>query len=196
MRQQLIDYTWEDGYQPFDKDYALKLYEVLIDEGYDAVEGMSEEELIDLFGIGWWKHDEEKAEELMVKSGCERDSEGFWTYNGERLAFEIICPSGFEAQSERLSYACASQWYEFGFDATVQASEASLYNTADDMGTYTVGSYWPACGVMRESVFSAARLAFQILYAFRLCDQRLSRTFPQREAGRDSGQDGATRAQR
>lgn len=150
MRQQLIDYTWEDGYQPFDKDYALKLYEVLIDEGYDAVEGMSEEELIDLFGIGWWKHDEEKAEELMVKSGCERDSEGFWTYNGERLAFEIICPSGFEAQSERLSYACASQWYEFGFDATVQASEASLYNTADDMGTYTVGSYWPACGVMRD----------------------------------------------
>ena len=45
MRQQLIDYTWEDGYQPLDKDYALKLYEVLIDEGYDAVEGMSEEEL-------------------------------------------------------------------------------------------------------------------------------------------------------
>lgn len=85
MRQQLIDYTWEDGYQPFNKDYALNLYEVLIDEGYDAVEGMSEEELIDLFGIGWWKHDEEKAEELMTKSGCERDDEGFWTYNGEAV---------------------------------------------------------------------------------------------------------------
>lgn len=150
MRQQLVDYTWEDGYQPFNKDYALELYEVLIDEGYDAVEGMTEEELIDLFGIGWWKHDEEKAEELLIKSGCERDAEGFWSYNGERLSFEIISPSGFEAQSERLSYACASQWYDFGFDATVHAAEASLFNSADDMGTYTVGSYWPACGVMKD----------------------------------------------
>ena len=35
MRQQLIDYTWEDGYQPFYKDYALKLQETLVSEGYD-----------------------------------------------------------------------------------------------------------------------------------------------------------------
>ncbi len=150
MRQTLVDYTWEDGYKPFDKDYALKLYDVLINEGYDAVEGMTEDELVELFGIGWWKHDAEKAEALMVAAGCSRDAEGFWTYNGERLSFEIICPSGFEAQSERLAYACASQWYAFGIDSTVQASEGSLFNTADDMGTYTVGSYWPSCGVMQD----------------------------------------------
>ena len=33
MREELINYTWEDGYQPFDKDYALKLYDVRIEEG-------------------------------------------------------------------------------------------------------------------------------------------------------------------
>ena len=150
MRQQLIDYTWEDGYQPFDKDYALKLQETLVSEGYDIVADMTEEELVDLFGIGWWKYDTAKAEELMIEAGCERDAEGFWCYNGERISFEIICPSGFETQSERLSYACQSQWYEFGFDVTVQASEASFYNSADDTGDYTVGSYWPSCGVMKD----------------------------------------------
>lgn len=137
MRQQLIDYTWEDGYQPFDKDYALKLQETLVSEGYDIVADMTEEELVDLFGIGWWKYDTAKAEELMIEAGCERDAEGFWCYNGERISFEIICPSGFETQSERLSYACQSQWYEFGFDVTVQASEASFYNSADDTGDYS-----------------------------------------------------------
>ena len=92
MRQQLIDYTWEDGYQPFDKDYALKLQETLLSEGYDIVADMTEEELVDLFGIGWWKYDTAKAEELMIEAGCERDSEGFWCYNGERITFEIVAP--------------------------------------------------------------------------------------------------------
>ncbi|MGN0802845.1 MAG: ABC transporter substrate-binding protein [Candidatus Faecivicinus sp.] len=150
MRQQLIDYTWEDGYQPFDKDYALKLYDVLIAEGYDTVEGMTEDELVELFGIGWWKHDTEKAEELLTGAGCERDAEGFWSYNGERITFEIICPSGYETQSERLAYAVQSQWYEFGFDVTVQASESSFFNSSDDTGSYTCGSYWPSCGVMTD----------------------------------------------
>lgn len=150
MRQQLIDYTWEDGYQPFDKDYAVKLYEVLISEGYDAVEGMTEDELIDLFGVGWWKYDTEKAEELLTGAGCERDAEGFWTYNGERITFEIVSPAGFETQSERLAYAVQSQWREFGFDVTVQASEASYFHNCGAPGNYTCGSFWPSCGVVKD----------------------------------------------
>ena len=150
MRQQLIDYTWEDGYQPFDKDYALKLQETLLSEGYDIVADMTEEELVDLFGIGWWKYDTAKAEELMLEAGCERDSEGFWCYNGERITFEIVAPSGFETQSERLAYACQSQWYEFGFDVTVQASEASYFHNCASPGNYTAGAWWPSCGVMQD----------------------------------------------
>ena len=156
MRQELIDYTWEDGYQPFDPDYAVKLYDVLISEGYDSIEGMTEEELVDLFGIGWWKYDTEKAEELMLASGCERDADGYWSYNGERISFEIICPSGYETQSERLAYAVQTQWAAFGFDCTVQAAESSLFWSADTMGEYTVGSYWPACGVLKD-IYSKTR---------------------------------------
>ena len=31
LRDWLVNYTWEDGYQPFDKDYALKMAEILKD---------------------------------------------------------------------------------------------------------------------------------------------------------------------
>lgn len=150
MREELIAYTWDDGYQPFDKDFALELQQALIDEGIDAVAYMSEEELIDLFGIGWWKHDAAKAEELLTGAGLSRDSDGFWTYEGARVSFEIISPSGFETQSERLAYACQSQWYEFGFDVTVQASESGYFNSVSGLGDYTCGSFWPSCGVTQD----------------------------------------------
>lgn len=76
MRQQLIDYTWEDGYQPFDPDFAINMQAALLDNGNDVVADMTEDELVDLFGIGWWKHDAEKAEELLTASGLSRDEEG------------------------------------------------------------------------------------------------------------------------
>ncbi len=150
MRDELIAYTWDDGYQPFDKDYALELQQALLDEGIDTVKDMTEDELIDLFGIGWWKHDAAKAEELLTGAGLSRDADGFWTYEGERVSFEIIAPSGFETQSERLAYACQSQWYQFGFDVTVQASEAGFFHSVNGLGEYTSGSWWPSCGVMRD----------------------------------------------
>lgn len=150
MRQTLIEYTWEDGYQPFDLDFALKMQEALLEEGNDIVVDMTEDELVDLFGIGWWKHDEEKAEELLTNAGLSRDDAGYWCFEGERVTFEIMSPSGFETQSERLAYACASQWEEFGFDVTVQASESGTFNTVQSTGEYTVGSFWPNGGVLTD----------------------------------------------
>lgn len=150
MRDWLINYTWEDGYQPFDKDFALNLYNVLSEEGIAAVEGMTEDELVDLFGIGWWKHDPEKAEELLTANGLTRGEDGIWMYNGEKLSFEILAPSGYEVQSERLAYAVADQWRNFGFDVTVQACESSTFWTNWPTGNYTAGSYWPSCGVLDD----------------------------------------------
>lgn len=149
LRDWLIGYTWEDGYQPFDKDYALKMAEILKEEG---IEGLpeTEDELVELFGIGWWKHDPAKAEELLTKSGLTKNDQGLWTYNGEVLSFEIVAPADFEMQSNRLAYACADQWRAFGFDVTVQAADSSVFNTLGNMGEFTAGAYWPSCGVQLD----------------------------------------------
>ncbi len=149
LRDWLVDYAFEDGYQPFDKDFALNIAEVLKEE---EIEGLpeSEEALVELFGIGWWKHDPEKATELLEKAGLAKDASGTWTYNGEVLSFEIIAPADFEMQSNRLAYACAEQWRNFGFDVTVQPADASIFQTSGNMGEFSLGSYWPACGVQLD----------------------------------------------
>ena len=149
LRDWLIGYTWEDGYQPFDKDYALKMAEILKEEG---IEGLpeTEEELVELFGIGWWKHDPDKAAELLEKSGLSKNDQGLWTYNGDVISFEIVAPADFEMQSNRLAYACADQWRAFGFDVTVQAADSSVFNTLGNMGQFTAGAYWPSCGVQLD----------------------------------------------
>ena len=150
MRDWLISYAWEDGYQPFDKDYALKLYEALKDQDISAIEGMTEDQLVEMFGVGWWKNDPAKAEELLLAAGLSRDADNMWTYDGKKLSFEILSPSGYEVQSERLAYAVADQWRTFGFDVTVQACESSTFWTNWPTGNYTAGSYWPSCGVLDD----------------------------------------------
>lgn len=123
--------------------------EILKEEG---IEGLpeSEDELVELFGIGWWKHDPDKAAELLTKSGLSKNDQGLWTYGGEVLSFEIVAPADFEMQSNRLAYACADQWRAFGFDVTVQAADSSVFNTLGNMGQFTAGAYWPSCGVQLD----------------------------------------------
>lgn len=149
LRDWLTNYEFEDGYKPFNPDYAVQLAEILNAEG---IEGLpeTEEGLVELFGIGWWKHDPEKATELLEGAGLSKNDAGLWTYNGEVLSFEIIAPADFEMQSNRLAFACADSWRNFGFDVTVHQADASQFNTTGNMGNFTAGSYWPACGVQLD----------------------------------------------
>ena len=149
LRDWLIDYAFEDGYKPFDKDYALKLADTLKDQ---AIEGIPTEEdaLVELFGIGWWKNDPAKATELLENAGLKKNDAGLWTWQDKVLTFEVMAPADFEMQSNRLAYACVDQWRSFGFDVTVQAADQSVFHPAANTGDYTAGSYWPACGVQLD----------------------------------------------
>jgi len=151
MRDWLMNYTWDDGYKPFDPDYATKLADTLKSNNVtDVVNNMTQDQLVELFGIGWWKHDPDKAEELLKAGGLSRGADNMWTYDGKKLSFEILAPSGYEVQSERLAYAVADQWRAFGFDVTVQACESSTFWTNWPTGNFTAGSYWPSCGVLDD----------------------------------------------
>ncbi len=149
LRDWLVEYAFEDGYKPFDKDYALHIAETLKDQN---IEGLPTEEkaLVDLFGIGWWKHDPEKATQMLEAAGLKKNDQGLWTWKDKVLTFEIMAPADFEMQSNRLAYACADQWRSFGFDVTVQAADQSVFHPAANTGDYTAGSYWPACGVQLD----------------------------------------------
>ena len=68
MREWMTEFAFEDGYQPFDPNYAVDIAAILAEQG---AEGLPDDEdaLVDLFGVGWWKHDPAKATEMLQAEG-------------------------------------------------------------------------------------------------------------------------------
>jgi peptide/nickel transport system substrate-binding protein len=154
MREWLMNFTLEDGYQPFDPNFAVNMAETLRAQG---IEGIPEDEaaLVDLFGVGWWKYDVEKAAQLLEAEGFTRNDSGSWLLpDGTPWQITINAPANFEVQSGRLAFAVADTWRQFGIDASVQQLEAGSFWSDWANGTFSAGSYWPGCGVIPD-VFDA-----------------------------------------
>jgi peptide/nickel transport system substrate-binding protein len=149
MREWLTNFAFEDGYQPFDPDFAVKMGETLRSQG---VEGIPTDEaaLVDLFGVGWWKHDPEKAAQMLEAEGFSRSGNAWMKPDGTPWQITINAPANFEVQSQRLAFAVADSWRKFGIDANVQQLEAGSFWSASSNGTFDAGSYWPGCGVMPD----------------------------------------------
>lgn len=141
MAEWLSEFELEDGYKPFDPDYAVRLGERLRSEG---VENIPEdpEALRELLGVGWWKHDPEQATKLLLDAGFSNDG-GQWTKpDGTPFTITILAPADFEVQSQRLAFAVANEWSQFGIPTQVQQMQAGAFFTAENTGDYEVGSYW------------------------------------------------------
>ena len=150
MADWLADLTLPDGYKPFDPDYAVRLAERLRSEG---VENIPEDDdaVRELFGVGWWKHDPEQAARLLESVGFTRDDGRWIKPDGEPWRIVINAPADFEVQSQRLAFAIANEWSEFGIDASVQQMQFGAFFTAETTGNYEVGSYWSqSCGIIPD----------------------------------------------
>lgn len=145
MRDWLTDFTLEDGYQPFNPNYAVEISAELKEMGIDGIPE-TEEEQIRLFGVGWWKYDVEEAARLMEKAGCVKKEDGFWYYNDEKITFSVNAPADFEMQSNRIAYPIVEYWKNFGLDVVVQTMDSATFWGVRSSGDFIAGSYWPGCG--------------------------------------------------
>jgi peptide/nickel transport system substrate-binding protein len=150
MREWMTEFAFEDGYQPFDPNYAVDIAAILAEQG---VEGMPEDEeaLVDLFGVGWWKHDPGKAAEMLQAEGFTLENGAWHKPDGSPWQITINSPSNFEVQSQRLAFAVADNWRDFGIDATVQQMDSGTFWSNYSNGTFDAGSYWPGCGALPDS---------------------------------------------
>jgi peptide/nickel transport system substrate-binding protein len=148
MSDWLEEFTLPDGYQPFDSNYALKVAEELNQNG---VEGIPEDEdgLRELFGVGWWKYDVEEASKLLESVGFTKNDDGKWLLpDGTIWTINILSPVNYEAESERLSFAVAESWNQFGIDTVVNGVDAGTWNTSIVTGNFDVANHWGgACAV-------------------------------------------------
>lgn len=150
MREWLTNFELEGGYKPFDPNFATRMAETLRSQGIEGIP-TDEAALVDLFGVGWWRYDPDKAAELLEGAGLSRNDAGSWMLpDGSPWQITINAPANFEVQSGRLAFAVADTWRKFGIDATVQQMEGGTFWGSWANGTFQAGSYWPGCGVIPD----------------------------------------------
>lgn len=146
--EQLKAMTLPDGYAPFDPNFATDMAELFKQQGLADNLPATPEELVDLFGVGWWKYDVEQAAKLLESVGFTRDANSKWLLpDGTPWTIAINAPIDFEVQSGRLAFAVADSWSKFGIDASANTMTAGAFWNAQSTGEFQAGSYWPGCAI-------------------------------------------------
>ena len=129
-------------FKPYDTGYAKRMAESL------GVEG-SDEELISMFGAGWWKHDEEAATKLLEKAGLEKVN-GVWNYEGKPFTFEMSYLADTEFQAARGVQAAYNQLTKFGFQCTIASKSSATWDVDGGKGNFQIAGYWPSAGTLKD----------------------------------------------
>mgnify|MGYP002568170118 FL=1 len=129
-------------FKPYDTGYAKRMAESL------GVEG-SDEELISMFGAGWWKHDEEAATKLLEKAGLEKVN-GVWNYEGKPFTFEMSYLADTEFQEARGVQAAYNQLTKFGFQCSIASKSSATWDVDGGKGNYQIAGYWPSGGILKD----------------------------------------------
>lgn len=132
-------------FKPYDTGYAERMAQKL---GYEG----TEEEKINTFGAGWWKHDEEAATKLLNKAGLEK-VDGKWQYEGKPFTFEMSYLADSEFQVGRGVQAAFNQLQAFGFDCTITSKSSSTWSVDDTNGNYQIAGYWPSGGNYLKDIY-------------------------------------------
>ena len=129
-------------FKPYDTGYAKRMAESL------GVEG-SDEELISMFGAGWWKHDEEAATKLLEKAGLEKVN-GVWNYEGKPFTFEMSYIADTEFQAARGVQAAYNQLTKFGFQCTITSKSSATWDVDGGKGNFDIAGYWISAGTLKD----------------------------------------------
>lgn len=151
LKQWVTDFELDLGdgtkFKPFDPEYKNRIAETLRQKGKDIPE--DEAALEDMFGIGWWKHDEAAAEKLLNKAGLTKEN-GKWMYKGEPFKFTMTYLADTEAQAGRGVQAAFNQWQAAGFDCTLASESSATWATNGGTGAFDIAGYWPTGGITKD----------------------------------------------
>jgi peptide/nickel transport system substrate-binding protein len=128
-------YTFDDGYQPFDKDWTRNTLEYL--KTQKNIKDLPEtlEKAREYLGIGWWKYDPQKAAELFQKAGLKKDANGKWLLaDGKPWVINMAIYGDYNKLYQRQGLGIAASWEKSGLTVNVRQypqgefSEINLYN--------------------------------------------------------------------
>lgn len=152
MENWLAGMTLPDGYKPFDGNFATRMAARMTREGQESIPTTPAGARA-LFGVGWWKFDPTKAGQLLESVGFKKNGRQWMKPDGTPWKMVINAPADFEVQSQRLAFAVANEWRNFGIDVTVQQMQGGPFNTAYSTGNYDAGSYWSSSCAIGPDLF-------------------------------------------
>lgn len=132
-------------YKPWDSEYATRMAANL------GVEG-TEEELIEMFGVGCWKYSPEAAEKLLIKAGLEKKDDG-WYFNGEPFTVSLTYLADTEAQAGRGVLAAYDQLTKFGLNCTIASESSATWDTLNGTGEFEIRGIWPT-GFITKDIYN------------------------------------------
>ncbi|MBQ8092613.1 MAG: ABC transporter substrate-binding protein [Clostridia bacterium] len=128
----------------WDPDYAKRMAGELGIEGTD-------EELIDMFGVGCWKYNPEAAEKLFIKAGLEKKADG-WYFDGKPFVIHLTYLADTEAQAGRGVIAAYDQLTKFGFNCEISSESSATWDTINGTGEFELRGIWPT-GFITKDVY-------------------------------------------
>lgn len=134
--------------KPFDAGYPERIGQALADKGYD-IPLEDKDALIDMFGIGWWKHDPVAAEKLFIKAGLEKREDG-WYFEGKPFTIHMTYLADTEAQAGRGTTAAYDQLVKFGFNCTISSESDATWGTNGQTGNFELAGYWPTGSITKD----------------------------------------------
>ena len=133
--------------KPFDSGYAGRMAKKLKAKGYDIPD--DKDELIDLFGIGCWKHDPQSAEKLLKKAGLTKEDDG-WYFDGKPFTINMTYMADTEAQAGRGVQAAYDQLSKFGLKCKISSESSATWDTHGATGEFDIAGYWPTGGITKD----------------------------------------------
>lgn len=145
FKMELSDGTVITGADVWDPEYATRM------AGELGIEG-TEEELIDMFGIGCWKYNPELAEKLFIEAGLEKRDDG-WYLDGNPFTIHLTYLADTEAQAGRGVTAAYDQLSKFGFNCEISSESSATWDTINGTGEFELRGIWPT-GFITKDIYS------------------------------------------
>ena len=133
-----------ETFKPFDSNVPFEIAEWAREEGYDVPE--EPDDIIQLWGVGWWKYAPEIAVKLLINEGFTKNEQGKWLLpNGEAWKMTIIAPPD-EVDAYRQALWAADNWRKFGIDVQIESLEREPFNVRNTIGDFEITTQWSLGG--------------------------------------------------
>ena len=87
--------------------------------------GPLQRNIYDYADVEHYDYNPAKAEEMLEKAGCTKDSDGYWTRNGERISFVINATPGDQVRID-MAQVVAQQLQAIGLDVTANVPAGGI----------------------------------------------------------------------